>query len=248
MKDMAQPEHLAKAPIVEALFDLQVSVPSSVNLETLASLQDQLKGYPQKEIRSEWTSALQINPDEPPVARTHGGPIGYLFRSADGLQAVQARLTGFSFSRFKPYTSWDSFIGEGRALWESYAALVRPVTVNRVALRYINSIPLPTGVFQLKDYVLTLPEIAPGLPQELADLFFRVVLPDASTPATAIITEAIVGREQRSPALILDIDVFLTGLFVPSLETHWALLERMRALKNRIFFDSLTERAKEMFR
>jgi uncharacterized protein (TIGR04255 family) len=60
---------------------------------------------------------------------------------------------------------------------------------------------------------------------------------------------ALRDRGERA-ALILDTDVRALAVFPATSEDEkmWRTLERMREFKNRVFFEGLTERAKEMFR
>ena len=111
-----------------------------------------------------WTGQVELKPDAPPqlAVAPGGGPAGYLFRSADTKQAVQALKDGFSFSRFRPYQDWDAFSKEARDLWERYVSLTKPEKVNRISLRYINRLELPLPFGDFKEYLLTVPEIAPG--------------------------------------------------------------------------------------
>src|SRR6266851_4429641 len=134
---MTEPEHLSRAPIVEAALSITVTLPNSVDLEKLASFQEHLRGrYPTKEVRILWTSQVEMKPDAPPVTTASSDPSGYLFRSADTKQAVQALKQGFTFSRFHPYQEWDTFSREARDLWSRYATLTKPEKVTRIGLRY----------------------------------------------------------------------------------------------------------------
>lgn len=245
-------EHFPNAPIVEALLDIRAALPDSVDLEQLAKFQGMLGDkYPTKEIRSHWTGKLQVKQSgEPAVTQSSGGPLGYLFKSSDGLNVVQARKDGFTFSRLRPYEDWESLSGEARSLWAKYVKLASPSKVTRIAVRYINRIDIPLPVGDLKEYILTGPELVATLPQKLSTLFFRVAIMDDTSPAAAIITEAIDEEHTRKDnlALIFDIDAVLRGSFPLSAEKLWPEFDKLRSFKNRIFFESLTEKGKELFR
>lgn len=248
---MTEPEHLARAPIVEAALGIAVTLPDSVDQEKLASFQDRLGGrYPTKQVRVAWSGQVELKTDSPPVTTTAGGPTGYLFRSTDTKQAVQALRHGFSFSRFQPYQDWETFSREARDLWSRYSTHTRPKKVTRIGLRYINRLELPLPFNDFKEYLLTVPEIAPGLPQGLSGFFFRVVIPIEKAEAFATITETIVEGELSKGAVpvILDVDVFRVGTFPIVAEKLWPAFDRLRELKNDLFFKSLTDRAKELFK
>lgn len=248
---MTQHEHLPNAPIVEALLDVRIETPENVDQEMLASFQARLGNrYPTKQIKRSWSGAVELKADAPPVVATSGGPIGYQFLSPDGKQVVQARKDGFSFSRLRPYTNWTTFSKEAQDLWKRYADLVRPKKVQRIALRYVNRMELPLPLASFREYVLTGPEIAPELPQDLSSYFFRAVIPRQDAEAFAIITEAteqVEGPKAVLP-LILDIDVFRRGAFTVAAEKLWPLFDKLRDLKNEFFFASITDKAKELFK
>jgi uncharacterized protein (TIGR04255 family) len=173
--------------------------------------------------------------------------MGYFFWSADKRQAVQARLDGFSFSRLRPYESWNALHAEAQRLWELYVQVAQPLSVERVALRYINRIELPTPL-DLEEYLATYPELGDGCPQTLSDLYMRLVAQQGA--ATVVITEAIDDSSVKpgSAAFILDIDVFQRVRFPPSDSSQlWSILAEIRKLKNDVFFNSITSKTAALF-
>jgi uncharacterized protein (TIGR04255 family) len=96
---------------------------------------------------------------------------------------------------------------------------------------------------------LTFPAIGPSLPQGIAGMYWRVVLPQP--PATIVVTQALdqaVMAEKVIVPVILDIDVFVEGkVFASTGEELWEQLDQLRELKNRVFFGSLTPKALELF-
>ncbi len=245
------PENLPNAPIVEAVIDIGVEFSKAPDQERLAAFQDRLEGrYPNKQVRNAWSGRFEFRPDKEPVARADGGPVGYLFRSADAKQVIQARRNGFGFSRTKPYQDWESFSIEAKALWNRYRTFTKPKKVNRVGLRYINRMALPLPFADFSEYLLTAPEIAAGLPQAMASFFFRVVLPDEESKAVIVITETIDEAESnpQTVSVIFDIDVFRSGTFPVEGDKLWPVIERLHDVKNRVFFESITDKAKELFK
>jgi uncharacterized protein (TIGR04255 family) len=248
---MTEPQRLPKAPIVEAVLDISAALPEMVDLSSLATFQDRLgRQYPTKQVRHAWSGRIELKGHGPPETKSSGGPIGYLFTSGDGKQVVQARRDGFSFSRLRPYEDWSAFGTEARRLWTAYRAQFKPSKVTRFALRFINRIELPMPFADFKEYLLTVPEIAPGLPQSLQAYFFRLEIPDPDSQAVAIITQTIEPAEGPKGALpvIFDIDVVRQGQFPTDPEKLWPMFEQLREFKDRIFFRSLTDKALELFK
>lgn len=248
---MSQVTRFPNAPITEALLDIRAKLPSEVSLAKLATFHDSVREqYPAKQERVRWQGGIHFEPGGIPEIRpASGGPDGYRFTSTDGKQIVQARLDGFTFNKLKPYDRWETFRDEARRLWQHYLSIVAPESVTRIALRYINRIEIPLPMRDFKDYILTTPEIAPGLPQRLDSFFMRLVIPDPKTGGVTIVTETTepITDSAQSLPFILDIDVFHVAAFAAKDEAIWEKFGQLRDLKNDIFFKSVTPRAKEMF-
>lgn len=245
---MAEWERFPNAPITEALVDIRAKLPSSVDLGRLAAFHDSIREhYPDRQERTSWQASVALAPTGASL-QSVGRPDGFLFRSRDGRQIVQVRLDGFTFSRLRPYKDWERFRADARHLWEKYLELATPENVSRLALRYINRIELPLPFRDFREYILTAPEVAPTLPQGLVAFFMRLVVPADPPNAVAIITETIEEASESALPLIFDIDVYREGSYTPENPEVWEIIESLRDFKNRVFFDSLTPKAKELFR
>jgi uncharacterized protein (TIGR04255 family) len=239
-----------KAPIKEAVLDLRAELPPTVRLDRLSTFQERIRErYPQKRERKHWEATLGFNEGGLQTPVSKGGIDGFLFSSSDGLNTVQARLDGFTFNRLHPYDRWETFRDEAKGLWEHYLQVATPTAVKRLALRYINRLELPLPFKDFKEYILTTPEISPALPQGLKTFFMRLEIPHESYQAVAIITETMEAPSStlRLP-VILDIDVIRETTVSPSSSEIWQVFEQLRDFKNEIFFNSITEKAKELFR
>ena len=247
---MPEWERFFKAPITEALIDIRASLSAGTSLETLARFQEPIRErYPNRRERRSWEGMVQMEPGGAVEMRQRAGGIdGYTFVSADGRQLVQAHLDGFTFNRLRPYVAWSAFRDEAREHWEKYRDLARPEGVSRIALRFINRIEIPTTATDFKEYVLTTPEIAPGLPQGLAGFLMRLIIPMERFESTVIVTETIEPIREDVMPFILDIDAFVEKPFRPDSSEIWETFETLRASKNTVFFESVTDRAKELFR
>lgn len=239
-------------PITEALLDIRVSLPPDVNLEQLAIYHDEVKDtFPGKEQRIAWTGGFEFKPGTPPkVTPPSGGPDGFFFRSPSENKLIQVRRDGFTFNKLKPYTNWPQFSKEAKSHWERYLRIAKPYQVTRLALRYINRIEIPLPFKDFKEYVLTIPDIAPGLPNAMSNMIMQLVVPDEKIGATANITEAIEPLKEGQSFLgfIFDIDVFRKITLQPDDKKIWEIMEDLRAFKNQIFKKSLTEKCKELFK
>ena len=180
-------------PIVEALIDIRVELSPEVTLEAIARFHDKVKGeFPDKQSRMSWKSDFQLKPGTvPEVSTLSGGPDGHLFHPADKSKIVQARLDGFTFNKLRPYQKWELFRDEAKKLWGYYLEVAKPKQITRLAVRYINRIELPFPFSQLQEYILTVPQVAAGLPQGMSQFLMQIVIPNTVIGAQAVITETI---------------------------------------------------------
>lgn len=245
---MAKYTHLENAPITEALIDIRVKMREDLTVEQLESIYNSISGqYPDKKVRHKWEGKFEFKKGELPVSLGTETIDGYIFTSTDQKQIFQARLDGFTFSRLKPYETWERLRDEAYRLWQKYREVVSP-EITRVALRYINKMEFPLPIKDFSDYLTAAPIVPEGLPQGVSSFLTRVVIHEPSIDAAAIITQALeqVVNPNLVP-LILDIDVFKQKSEGISEKDAWDTLEKLRHFKNKIFFESITEKAKEIF-
>ena len=245
---MAVQRHLPRAPIAEALIDIRVKLPQEVDIAVLKTIHASIsKEYPQ--MRERVKGEVQFKLREKLVEAKPVDVYGYQYISSDDKQVIQARLDGFTFSRLKPYVTWENLRKEAYRLWEIYARLFSPELITRVALRYINCLEIPLlPSIEFKDYLVTPPEVPEKLPQGLSSFLTRVVIPIPSLGATAIIIQALEGISDPSIIpMILDIDVFKEAQFDANGKDAWETIDKLRDLKNEMFFQSITEKTVELF-
>ena len=243
-------EVFRNAPITEALIDIRTQLPKTVSLSNLEKLHSGIQEeYPQKRTRMMWEGSVELKGEGVPIKTVRRAADGYLFTSSDGKQVVQFRLDGFSFSRLRPYSRWEEVYGEAKRLWEIYRTGTKPIIVQRLATRYINSIEIPSKRFDYDDYFTAAPKIPQGLPQSLSHFFTRLVIPFPDRGATAIVVQTPAERfDPINTVVILDIDAFAEVSLVSNDAKLDEILAILRRVKNEIFFSSITERTKDLFR
>ncbi len=244
---MTHHRHYANAPITEGLIDIRVELGPDITLESLDVVCRQASAeYPAREDRT--LSEIAISPGAHGAPSTKQTKLGYLLRSADGKQVFQARLDGFTFSRLKPYENWTALRDEAQRLWAVYKEGVRPIRVTRVAVRYINQIEMPLPITDFKDYLRTVPEISPELPQGLSGFLMQLQIPQAEQDTVLVLTEALGPPSKPDTAsVILDIDLFRERADYTSDEEVWGLLEAFRDRKNEAFESCITDKARQLF-
>ncbi|MBW4426873.1 MAG: TIGR04255 family protein [Nostoc desertorum CM1-VF14] len=247
MEDKIQ--NYAKSPLTEAVIELRVKMSFEGGLSSLDNFGHNIQEeYPERFELVSFENEIQIEQGGTSVAANQT-ILGYRFASRDNKRIVQARLDGFSFSRLAPYEKWEIFRDEARRLWNIYQIATNSKTVSRVAVRYINRIDLPLPLKDFKEYLLTVPEVSPKLPQGLSDYFMQLQIPQEDIGSTLILNEAIIPPFKDDVlSVLLDIDLFSDVNFFSDKDECWDLLEIFRIRKNEIFESCITDKTRELFK
>jgi uncharacterized protein (TIGR04255 family) len=246
---MARRIHLNKAPIVEAIIDFRVKLASDFDVTKLASLKEPLLvDYPIVQERRAFEAGVEVAGKQVQQMFEDKGLLGYLFRSGDERNVAQFGRDGFTFSHLKRYPEWETVLAEAKRLWELYSAKASPELITRLAVRYINQLPLPLSINDFGEYLTAPPRVPETLPQEVSHFMTRVVVRDAATDIRANIIQALQrGAKPDCVTVVLDIDVYKqqeNGFEEPQI---WSTFAQLRDLKNRIFFDSISEKTARLF-
>jgi uncharacterized protein (TIGR04255 family) len=238
--------HYTRAPITEAILDVRVKLPENIGLTALEEVQrGEEAAYPFKSNRGVATGEFRVGAEVSASAKQKH--VGFLFRSADEKQIVQSRLDGFTMSRLAPYESWPPFRNEARRLWEKYRELVAPEAIERLAVRYINRLDLPLPVHDFRDYLCTVPEVSPSLPQGLSGFFMQLSVPVEDIKSLLLLTETMIEPNRPDVAsIMLDIDIFRTIDLPSDEEGIWSFFEILHERKNDVFESCITDRLREL--
>lgn len=248
-------ELFPKAPIVEAVIDIRARATAAFEESSVrANLAARLKGYGFLDSQREFWHELQLQAEggKPPSQKLHDlGWKGLRFRSADEKHIAQFNRDGFVFSRLEPYTDWQQLSSEGLKPWKVFKDLAQPVEIHRIGLRFINRILLPQGELRFEDYIQPAPVPPVGMDLPFNSFMHHDTLAVPGHPyAITVIRTIQLPPNSGGPgvALILDIDVFTTQGFGLDEVMLVHRLKEMRWLKNKVFFGSITGKARELFR
>jgi len=244
---MARKRHLDKAPIREALIDIQFEPPLA--METLHAFVDAVKaGF--TDVTTVWEQALGFELMPGTAVRAHNSPSSAVgFRLSGERRVLIARTTSFTYSRLPPYEDWEDLRKAAKELWDRFLEVGKPETVTRTAVRYINVLPLPMKNEEFSVFLTASPTVPAKLPQGLASFLQRVVMVDSEAKRHAIVTQAL---EESRPVdgriqVILDIDAIRAKTMGSGEAGVWDSLDNLREFKNDIFFEHITEPTAELF-
>lgn len=247
---MPAPRKLKTAPITEALIDIRVKARADFIVSEFAILKDELRSrFPVVEERRGGKITIQIPAGEEADAAVEDlGLQGYFFKAEEENLIAQFRIDGFTLNKLRPYTNWEEIFPTAMELWEKYYSHARPEAITRVALRYINHIPIKSDYIDFDEYLASAPQIPPELPQKLGGFFSKVTILDDNHLIAANVAQAF----ESAPAIqgikiILDIDVFKEVDMDADDPELMALFSQLREFKNLIFYNYVTEKTLEMF-
>jgi uncharacterized protein (TIGR04255 family) len=240
--------HYARAPVIQSSAEIRVARSEPVLPDALRRLGDDEGGrYPDvKElVRGDVQITVEPAAAPPLQAATHGEITG--FEWANPAERFRAQSAGLSYHRLEPYTSWESCRDELRRLWPRYRALSAVQRIERIGLRYVNRLNLPAGA-EIKDYLLTVPDVAPRLPQALSGYMMQLNIPHPELPGGVLVIRE--GLMQPTSAdvtsVLLDLDLFQTVDFAPDTDDVWNHFETLHAYHNEAFESCITDRTREM--
>lgn len=245
---MAEIRHFANAPIREAVMDVRIPVSPAAHPERLLEALTSVEPFPEIQDLKQGSIAFRLSPDGEPESHAENTEmVGVRGATEDGLWIVQYRNSGMTFSRLQPYPGWDTFLGRARPFVDRFIEAVRPPFIERLALRYINVFRLPNPC-DPSEYFVAPPSLPESLRLHVNDLVSRLTVLDPDTGLQAHVTHVLQDDLQPdSMGMILDIDVFRAARLEADASRLWPGLGELRELKNRIFFESITDQNAEVY-
>ena len=240
--------HYSKAPIIEAVIDIQAAFQSEISIEELNIFADSLKE--QFPIRQKIASfRMQFDPQLKDEANnkqiSSRDEIGLKLVDAANTRILQLKKTGFTYSHLPPYSDWSNFSGEARKYWDLFVQHFKPATVSRSAVRYINRIDISDDTVEIKDYLNIYPHIPEGVSQIVTGMHLQLMMPQDDLQSMAIINEAVVEPAfDKGFSVLVDIDLFNSSALEPS--KVWNILEQLRNRKNDIFEHIITDETRRL--
>jgi uncharacterized protein (TIGR04255 family) len=236
-------ETLPSAPITEAVLDIRVALPSDVVVaDLLADLEREFADFPEKRER------IQVHVDF--TKKSSSKAIDALLLENEKMHTVvHCGPHGFAVSRMKPYPDWDTFSCLARDLWGRYRRIADPVRCSRLGLRYINHIDLAVNEDVSRTLKLFLAVPQGAAPAGLSTLTATYVAAFPEQDATARITLHLPPMEGNATqaVAVLDIDAFQQVDVAPDDAGVWEAFDKLRSVKNAVFFSSITSEARKRY-
>ncbi|WPO39595.1 TIGR04255 family protein [Tardiphaga sp. 42S5] len=237
-------KHYDNAPVVEALIDIQVE-DSAIMREEVEALADSLSAvFPTRLPLHQVQMGFEVAADREPEFLNEQMIVGYRLDRPG--RVLQLKTNGFSYSHLPPYSDWLTFSSEAMGYWKAYQSALAPRWANRVAVRMINRLPLPSGDIRLAKCLNFYPTLPDSLPSDARSLFMQLQLPMPQVDPDAL---TILGLYSAPPApgpnaIMLDIDFIVQRKI--SIDEVFGILERLGDCKDEIFEACITDEIRKL--
>lgn len=249
---MEKTRYYSRSPIVEARIDIKVQCSPEMEVAHLLKMATEIESeYEIREQLVNLQNSITVEGTSNAVLSSSfsNNPVGYGLVSNDKQSAIQVRLDGFTFSHFIPYPGWDRFKEVGLKFWDIYCKITNPISIDGVAIRYVNRIDIPLLGIELKDYFRTTPEISPDLPAALDAYMMHLQMPIAEIDSTVHIIQArIPSTSPEVVSIALDINIIKQGTISKEAEDILATLTLIHTHIDSVFEASITDRTRELIK
>jgi uncharacterized protein (TIGR04255 family) len=241
-------ETFPNAPIIEATATFAATFDTPLISEDLERYGPAVAHlFPNRQQREEFETAVRIEANAPIFQNT---PHQFLaFSSTDERDVAHVRLNGFSFSRLKPYTRWTEFLDRTLTGWRCYSDTFKPKTVSRISLRYLNRIELPNP-FNAEEYFVTRILLPRTVPHMVTNAMFSFSLSDVNNISDHV--TFFVDRRSATDNTVSVMFQVEARRDLTAAENGEAVIaatmSQLRESKNKIFFRSITNKTRGLFR
>lgn len=172
--------------------------------------------------------------------------VGYVYFTNDQKEKLTLTATDITYTTERQYEGWDVCKAFVLKMLQTMAPLLEAVTITRSSIRFINQFNFqefddPTAYFN----TLIMAASEKGtLPYPLLKYGFRMTF-DIEEGIYSIVNQ----NAERLPekyAYIFDIDVLNRNNFLFGIATISEILEKLRDIKNEIFFGNITDKTLEL--
>jgi uncharacterized protein (TIGR04255 family) len=239
---------LAKPPVVTAIFQLKFDN-GSVKVEDYLKHDSVLKrDFPQRSENIE--SSLSLGPaTKIPLGKaqvsgvTNTRRTGYVYFTTDQKEKLSLSESDITYTTEKPYEGWVVFKEKVLKMLKTLTPIMENVTVRRTSIRFINQFKFdefddPTVYFNSQIF-----STEGAMPYPLMKYGFRLTY-DIEEGIYAIVNQNAEHLPEKF-VYIFDIDVLNRNNLLFEINTIDETIEGLRSIKNKIFFENVTEKTLE---
>ena len=235
-----------KAPITEAVIELRFA--RSFDKALIEDAARRLRGeYFYQDPENAVNVKIEVGTQKTQVDTAWQG---VKLSSLDRTDCVFFRTNTFICSRLAPYTGWEDFSARALRGWEVWRKTAGSIELARIGVRYINRLDIPSETdasLNVEDYLNVSPHSPGELARPMSSFTMQIVKPLDDDCMLALNSGTVVPPLIGFASLALDLDVFREVDLPRRDEDLWALINRIRDHKNRVFESCITDRARALF-
>ncbi len=167
----------------------------------------------------------------------------YIYLTANQKERVELLEDTATYVTELPYSGWDSFLSRVDEVLSVLSSVIGTVEIKRTSIRFVNRF-LFDSFESPEEYFTTLISKQGEALYPLSQYGFRIQYDIPQTNMYAIVNQSVENDTTNQYIYVLDIDVLDRQSLLFEKETILFNLEKLRNVKNKIFFDSITEKTK----
>lgn len=236
---------LAKAPVVTAIFQLKFD-DDSVAVEDYLKFDNVLKReFPKRSDNIE--SSLSLSPaTKIPLGKaqvsgvTNTRRTGYMYFTVDQKEKLSLSSGDMTYTTEQPYEGWPVFKSRVMRILDTLSPIMENVTIRRTSIRFINQFKFDDFSDPTEYFNSQISSADGGMLYPLLKYGFRLTY-DVDEGIYSIVNQNVEHLPDKY-VYIFDIDVLNRNNLLFDQNAIADTADRLRDIKNRIFFGNVTEK------
>lgn len=237
-----------KPPIVEVTCEFRFKVKDPNDLTVPGRFWEKIKDeYPLKEELHEFEMGIEMKAKDF-QQQVRKRMLGMEYKSKDKKELLRVAPNQLSVHRLPPYPSWESFSPVVKRAYQIFQELVQPESLERVGLRYIDRVEIPSKDFGLKEYFRIYPETPEGGLTDCAHFLMQMEFPfneNRDVLRVMMFNQGVASKNYT--AILLDWDYFLVKPEQVEMTKVWEWVEEAHEHILGAFEQSLTDSCRKLF-
>ncbi|WP_303180128.1 TIGR04255 family protein [uncultured Butyricimonas sp.] len=241
---------LLKPPVIMAIFQLKISPNRDVKFSNLIANDENIKRiFPQRS--DNYHSHLGLGTIAPGIStikvKADTKINSYTYFSEDKKEKFIIDTDSVTYITENIYTGWESFKKKiftcVHLIWEQ----LQEYDIDRTSVRFVNKFTIDSFMNPLDYFTKTISSSTEEIIYPLNKYTFRLFLEIPEFDSVSIVNHALEPTEIKDRVeYFLDIDALCLEKIPIKWEAIEDKLEKLHEVKNNIFFDSLTDKTKEL--
>jgi uncharacterized protein (TIGR04255 family) len=198
--------NLKSPPLVEAICEFRFDASSPWDWTIPGRLFEKIRTeFSERSQVDGFGLEIQASPGMLPVAQVHTAPGRVQLKRPDGSAMVQVGQNVLAINHFRPYSNWVVFRDLVLEVIDDYYILTGNARLERIGLRYVNQIVLPSAPLEIGDFITLKPPLTGLLDRPLRGFYQRYEL-SYDSPAGVLVHQTGIQKSEARSSLIVDLD------------------------------------------